>query len=53
MALTYQSNTTLHVATGTSFYAVYCGSLVDENLKDNWGAREETVGGGLWKGYAM
>lgn len=53
MALTYQSNTTLHVATGTSFYAVYCGSLVDEILKDNWGAREETVGGGLWKGYAM
>ena len=53
VALTYQSNTTLHVATGTSFYAVYCGSLVDEILKDNWGAREETVGGGLWKGYAM
>ena len=48
VALTYQSNTTLHVATGTSFFLSYCGSLVDEILKDKWAPREETVGGGLW-----
>ena len=47
-ALTYQSNTTLHVSTGTSFFVKYCGDLVDEILKDKWTPREETVGGGLW-----
>ena len=47
-ALSYQSNTTLHVATGTAFYVDYCGSLVDEILDDEWAPREETVGGGLW-----
>ena len=47
-ALTYQSNTTLHVATGTSFYLVYCGDLVNEILKGNWAPREETVGWGPW-----
>ena len=47
-ALTYQSNTTLHVATGTSFYLVYCGDLVNEILKGNWTPREETVGWGPW-----
>ena len=48
VALSYQSNTTLHVATGTSFMLDYCGDLVDEILKGNWAPREETVGGGLW-----
>jgi hypothetical protein len=48
VALSYQSNTTLHVATGTSFFLAYCGDLVDEILKGKWAPREETVGGGLW-----
>ena len=48
VALSYQSNTTLHVATGTMFFIDYCGSLVDEILKNRWAPREETVGGGLW-----
>ena len=48
VALSYQSNTTLHVATGTVFYIDYCGSLVNDILKDKWVPREETVGGGLW-----
>ena len=47
-ALTYQSNTTLHVGTGTAFFLIYCGDLVDEILNDNWKPREETVGWGPW-----
>ena len=46
--LTYQSNTTLHVATGTAFFLSYCGKLVSEELNNQWQAREETVGGGWW-----
>ena len=48
VALSYQSNTTLHVATGTAFFLKYCGSLVDEILEGKWAPREETVGDGLW-----
>ena len=48
VALSYQSNTTLHVATGTSFFLKYCGDLVDEIIKGKWAPREETVGDGLW-----
>ena len=47
-ALTYQSATTLHVATGTTFFVSYCGKLVDEILNGKWSPREETVGGILW-----
>ena len=47
-ALSYQSNTTLHVGTGTAFYLGYCGDLVDEIVEGRWAPREETVGGGLW-----
>ena len=47
-ALTYQSNTTLHVGTGRAFYLRYSGGLVDEILDNKWTPREETVGGGLW-----
>lgn len=48
VALSYQSNTTLHLATGIAFYLYYCGDLVDEILDDKWAPREETVGHGLW-----
>lgn len=48
-ALSYQSSTTLHVATGTAFFLEYCGNLVDEILKGKWAPREETVGGHFWK----
>ena len=48
-ALSYQSSTTLHVATGTAFFLDYCGNLVDEILKGKWAPREETVGGHFWK----
>ena len=47
-ALTFQSNTTYHVGTGIAFYLRYCGGLVDEILDNEWSAREETIGGGLW-----
>ena len=47
-ALTYQSNTTLHVGTGRAFYLRYSGGLVDEILDNKWSPREETIGGGLW-----
>ena len=47
-ALSYQSSTTLHVATGSAFFLEYCGSLVDEILKGKWAPREETVGGHFW-----
>ena len=43
-----QSETTLHVATGAAFFLKYCGSLVDEILKDQWAPREETVGDHFW-----
>ena len=48
-ALSYQSETTLHVATGTAFFLDYCGNLVNEILKGEWAPREETVGGHFWK----
>ena len=48
VALSYQSKTTLHVATGTSFFLFYCGDLVDEILKGKWAPREDTVGGEIW-----
>ena len=48
IALSYQSETTLHVATGTAFFLKYCGSLVDEILNDKWSPREETVGDHFW-----
>ena len=44
----YHSNTTLHVATGTSFFLDYCGGMVDEILKDKWEARDKNIGGRLW-----
>ena len=47
-ALSYQSNTTLHVGTGIAFFVWYCGDLVKEILKDNWTPCEKTVGGGLF-----
>ena len=47
-ALTYQSNTTLHVGTGTAFFLSYCGGLVDEILEGKWTPREQTVGGIIW-----
>ena len=47
-ALSYQSETTLHVATGTAFFLSYCGGLVDEILKGEWAPREETIGGHFW-----
>lgn len=47
-ALSYQSSTTLHVATGTAFFLSYCGNLVDEILKGEWAPREETIGGHFW-----
>ena len=47
-ALTYQSNTTYHVATGTAFFTKYCGGYVDEILSNKWAPCETTVGGGLW-----
>ena len=47
-ALSYQSETTLHVATGTAFFLSYCGNLVDEILKGEWAPREETIGGHFW-----
>ena len=48
VAISYQSNTTLHVATGTAFFTWYCGNLVDEIIKGNWSPREETAGWGPW-----
>jgi hypothetical protein len=48
VALSYQSKTTLHVGTGTSFFLFYCGDLVDEILKGKWAPREDTVGGEIW-----
>ena len=47
-ALSYQSNTTLHVGTGIAFFVWYCGDLVKEILIDNWTPCEKTVGGGLF-----
>ena len=47
-ALSYQSDTTLHVGTGKSFFVWYCGTLVNEILKDNWTPCEKTVGDGWW-----
>ena len=49
VALSYQTATTLHVATGTTFYLLYCGGLVDEILDGKWTPREQTIDGGLWK----
>ena len=46
--LTYQSNTTLHVATGKVFFVSYCGKMVSEILNNQWQPREETIGGGWW-----
>ena len=45
---TYQSNTTLHVATGASFFTSYCGSMVSEILNDKWQPCEQTIGGTWW-----
>ena len=47
-ALSYQSNTTLHVGTGTAFFLWYCGDLVNEIINDEWAPCEKTVGGGLF-----
>ena len=43
----YQSNTTLHVGTGETFFTTYCGSLVGEIFNDKWSACETTAGMGL------
>ncbi len=48
-AISYQTATTLHVATGTAFFLRYCGGLVNEILDDKWAPREQTIDGGLWK----
>ena len=41
-AVTYQSGS-LHVATGTDFFLKYCGSLVNEILKDTWTPCEKVI----------
>jgi len=46
--VSYQSNTTLHVGTGTSFFTVYCGNLVGELLNDKWSTGENTTGSIAW-----
>ena len=42
--LSFQSYVSLHVGTGTVFFTLYCGDLVDEILKGTWAPRERTVG---------
>jgi len=44
----YKSNTTLHVATGASFFTTHCGVLVGEILNDKWQACENTKRSILW-----
>lgn len=46
--VTYQSNTTFHVATGAAFFTTYCGSLAGEIFNDKWQPCEQTKGNGLW-----
>ena len=43
-ALSYQSYVSLHVGTGSMFFTIYCGSLVDEILKGTWAPSEQSVG---------
>ena len=42
--VTLESYVQLHVATGTLFFTLKCGSLVDEILDDNWAPGEFIVG---------
>ena len=42
--LSFQSYVSLHVGTGTVFFTIYCGDLIDEILKGTWAPREKTVG---------
>lgn len=42
--LSYQSYVSLHVGTGSMFFTIYCGSLVDEILKGTWAPSEQSVG---------
>ena len=46
--VSYSSNTTLHVGTGSSFYLKYCGSLVGELLNNKWVPNETKTGSILW-----
>ena len=42
--LSFESYVQLHVATGTVFFTIYCGSLVDDILKGKWAPGEQIVG---------
>jgi hypothetical protein len=42
--LSFESYVQLHVATGTVFFTIYCGSLVDDILKGKWTPGEQIVG---------
>ena len=42
--ITFQSYVTYHVATGKTFFTLYCGSLVDEILKGTWAPGEQMAG---------
>ena len=43
----YNSNTYLHVATGTAFFTDYCRIMVEEIIKDKWKAGNYNIQGGL------
>ena len=42
--LSFESYVQLHVATGMVFFTIYCGSLVDDILDDDWAPGEQIVG---------
>ena len=47
LASPYQSNTTYHVATGKTFFTIYCGKMVGRLFNNQWQPGEINVGNGL------